>query len=86
MHVSRSIAAIDAATETSVARLPILALVCRLFYADGSYLTLCDRCSGWLSVYCFAKDDSKSVIGALRRHFARYGIAKVVHIRTTHPV
>ena len=39
-------------------------------------MALYDRYSRWLSVYCFTKDDTKSVINALRKHFARYGIAK----------
>ena len=46
------------------------------FTADSSYLALCDRYSGWLSVYKFKQDDSKSVIKALHQHFARFGIAK----------
>ena len=61
---------------------PFSHLCADFFYADGSYLALCDRYSGWLSVYQFAKDDTKSVINALRKHFARYGI----HRWAAHPV
>ena len=46
------------------------------FEADGSYMALCDRYSGWISVYKFKQDSSKSIIEALHQHFAQFGIAK----------
>ena len=44
---------------------------------DGkNYLALVDRYTGWLSISCLAKDDSKHVIAGLREYFARWGVAK----------
>merc|ERR1711895_374686 len=39
-------------------------------------MALCDRYSGWISVYKFKQDSSKSIIEALHQHFAQFGIAK----------
>ena len=57
---------------------PFSHLCADFFYVDCSYLALCDRCSGWLSIHKFKKDDTKSVIDALRKHFETYGIAKEI--------
>ena len=47
------------------------------FHVDGkNYLALVDRYTGWLSISCLAKDDSKHVIAGLREYFARWGVAK----------
>ena len=42
---------------------------------EVSYLALCDRYSGWLSIFTLSKDDSKHVITVLRNYFSCWGIA-----------
>ena len=49
------------------------------FSVEGrTYLALVDRYTGWLSVLKLKKDDSASVIAALREYFSRWGIAKEI--------
>ena len=55
---------------------PFFDLCTDFFAADGSYLALCNKNSGWLLIYKFNKEDSQSIINALRKHFTRYGITK----------
>ena len=57
---------------------PFSHLCADFFFVDGSYLALCDRYSGWLSIHRFKKDDTKSVIATLQKHFETYGIAKEI--------
>ena len=54
---------------------PFQAICSDFFNVNGvNYLAICDRYSGWLSVFSLAKDDSKHVISVLRSYFARWGI------------
>ena len=55
---------------------PFSNLCANFFSIDRSYLALCERYSGWLSIYKFTKGDAQSVINALRKQFLRYCITK----------
>ena len=52
--------------------------VCMDFFAVNglTYLALCDRYTGWLSILCLKRDDSAHVISALREYFSCWGVAK----------
>ena len=54
---------------------PFQAVCSDFFTVNGiHYLAICDRYSGWLSIFSLAKDNSKHVISVLRNYFARWGI------------
>ena len=54
---------------------PFQSVCSDFFQVKGiSYLAVCDRYSGWLSIFNLAKDDSKHVIAVLRIYFATWGI------------
>ena len=55
---------------------PFHSICSDFFSVNGvNYLAVCDRYSGWLSLFTLAKDDSKHIITVLRNYFTRWGIA-----------
>ena len=54
---------------------PFHSVVSDFFTVNGAnYMAVCDRYSGWLSIFSLAKDDSKHIISVLRTYFSRWGI------------
>ena len=54
--------------------------ICADFFStdSGTYLSIVDRYSGWLSIFCLKRDDSAHVIEVLREYTARWGIPDIL--------
>ena len=54
---------------------PFQSICSDFFTVSGThYMAICDRYSGWLSLFNLAKDDSKHIITVLRNYFSCWGI------------